>query len=161
MTAYCSEPSWVSSPAAEAVFQQVAAAVLDHDRHCRSGCVDVRHHVYFPHALDLVVGDLQPALGHVAGVRDEHVERAVRRHGVGNDRLDGLLVSDVDPDGGAADPISHRLRAVAVTVEHHQRPRSFSMEALDQRLPDSARTASDDGDFPASSMAGQRNPASW
>ena len=106
----------------------------------------MRHHVDFPHALDLVVGNLESALGHVAGVGDEHVERAVRRHRVGHHRLDGFLVSDIQPDGRAAHLVRHRLRPRFVAVDHHERPRSFSVEALDQSLPDSAGSTGDDCD---------------
>ena len=147
VTAYCIEPSWVSNPAAEASVEQVAAAALDHDRHRSSGRVHVRHHVDFPHALDLVVGDLEAALGHVAGVGHEHIECAVGCDRVGHHCLDGLLISDIEPDGRAANPIRHDLRASLIAVNHDQRPRPFCGEALHERLPDSTRPTGDDSDF--------------
>ena len=73
--------------------------------------------------------------------------RAVRSHGVRNDRLDGLLIGDVEPDGGAANLVGHGRRARFVPVDHDERSRPFGVESLDERRADPARSTSDDRNF--------------
>ena len=75
--------------------QQVATTVSDHYRHRGSRRINVRHHMHFPHSLDLIVVGLKSSLGDVTRIGHENIEGSVFLDRFGNYRGDSGFIGDI------------------------------------------------------------------
>jgi hypothetical protein len=111
--------------------------------------------VDLPHALEPLVGVLEPAVRDESGVRCEHVDRAMAVL-CGPDELDdGGLVANIEPDAGAIDLRCDALRTGCVQIGSHYMTRPPRSHLPGHGGADPRRGPGDDDEF-ARDLHGRR-----